>query len=99
VSSRSLVAPALFALALLVGLSTLLPTVAGSALAAPSYYRAGNPEYGMSVFVYGNPGTTARDFGKLQELNFWWQKSLFRWRDIETDCKGCFKWDEADRVV
>jgi hypothetical protein len=70
-----------------------------AAKASPAPYRATSPEYGMSVFVYGNPGTTERDFKKLTDLNFGWQKSLFRWRDIETSCKGCFDWSEADRVV
>ena len=98
-TSRFLIALGSIALALGLGFSFLDPARPGAALAAPSFYRAANPEYGMSVFVYGKPTTTARDFGKLQQLNFSWQKSLFRWRDIETDCKGCFNWDEADRVV
>jgi SH3-like domain-containing protein len=69
-------------------------------LAAPqSAYRAASPEYGMSVFVYGNPATTQRDLAKLQAVEFGWQKSLFSWREIEGACKGCFRWDEADRVV
>src|ERR671925_1454388 len=29
-------------------------------------YRANSPEYGMSVFVYGNKATTERDLAKLQ---------------------------------
>jgi polysaccharide biosynthesis protein PslG len=62
-------------------------------------YRAASPEYGMSVFVYGNPETTARDLSKLQSLKFGWQKSLFRWRDIEGAGKGVFNWQESDRVV
>jgi SH3-like domain-containing protein len=61
--------------------------------------RAASPEYGMSVFVYDNPTTTQRDLGKLKALSFGWQKSLFSWRSIESRCKGCFTWNEADRVV
>ena len=72
-----------------------------SAGAAPnqSGYRANSPEYGMSVFVFNNKETTERDFGKIKALDFQWQKSLFRWRDIEPACKGCYQWGEADRVV
>jgi hypothetical protein len=87
------------ALAAAVGLMALLPQGAASAAAAAGGYGAASPEYGMSVFVYGNPATTPRDLGKLQALGFGWQKSLFPWRDIEAGCKGCFNWSEADRVV
>lgn len=86
------------ALATSVLVTSLVPS---AALAAPAEapYRASSPEYGMSVFVYGNSNTTARDLGRLKTLGFGWQKSLFRWRDIETDCKGCYQWGEADRIV
>jgi hypothetical protein len=70
-------------------------------LAAPSPagYRAASPEYGLSIFLYGNPATTDRDLAKIQALGFGWQKSLFRWRDIEAAGKGQFDWAESDRVV
>src|SRR5262245_19793808 len=72
-----------------------------SVAAAPisNGYRATSPEYGMSIFIFGKPETTSRDLEKLRAVNFWWQKSLFRWRDIEGACKGCFDWSESDRVV
>ncbi len=60
--------------------------------------RANSPEYGMSVFLWGNTGTTERDLNKLREANFGWQKSLFQWRHIEPQ-KGQFDWSEADRIV
>jgi polysaccharide biosynthesis protein PslG len=72
---------------------------AGAAQASGTGYAATSPEYGMSVFVYGNAATTERDLAKLRALKFGWQKSLFRWRDIEGAGKGQFDWQEADRVV
>ena len=83
--------------AAVIGLSALVPQA--SANPAAGAYKAASPEYGMSVFVYGNKATTKRDLGKLEGLGFGWQKSLFRWRDIETDGKGIYQWEEADRVV
>ncbi|MCC7104698.1 MAG: hypothetical protein IT307_06110 [Chloroflexi bacterium] len=71
-----------------------------SAQASPAAaYSARSPEYGLSTFVYGRPDTTVRDLQKVTDLGFGWQKSLFRWRDLEGNCKGCFSWGEADRVV
>jgi polysaccharide biosynthesis protein PslG len=62
-------------------------------------YQANSPEYGMNVFIWGEANTTQRDLGKLRELNFGWQKTLFQWREIEGAGKGVFDWREADRVV
>jgi hypothetical protein len=89
------------ALAVTIGLSAFLPSPTAAQPAQPTSgpYRAASPEYGVSAFVYGNPVTTNRDLGKIRALNFGWQKSLFRWRDIEGECKRCFRWEEADRVV
>jgi polysaccharide biosynthesis protein PslG len=53
----------------------------------------------MNVFIWGEANTTQRDLGKLRELNFNWQKTLFQWREIEGAGKGIFDWREADRVV
>jgi hypothetical protein len=77
------------------------PTAAPTAVApaAGGGYRAQSPEYGMSLFLWGNPATTARDLGRLKELGFGWQKTLFQWRQIEGRCKGCYDWSEADRVI
>ena len=86
------------------GVSPTTPAVVVQAsprpLAAPvsAVYRAKSPEYGMNVFLWGNPTTTDRDLGKLKDAGFTWQKSLFQWRDIEP-VKGQFQWDEADRIV
>ena len=82
-----------------VGLSVGRPLAPVAAAPVSNGYRANSPEYGMSVFIFGKPGTTGRDLEKLQAVNFGWQKSLFRWRDIEGACKGCFYWGESDRVV
>jgi hypothetical protein len=62
-------------------------------------YQANSPEYGMNVFIWGEANTTQRDLGKLRELSFGWQKTLFQWREIEGAGKGIFDWREADRVV
>lgn len=61
-------------------------------------YRAKSPEYGMNVFVWGNPQTTDRDLGRVRDAGFTWQKTLFQWREIEP-ARGQFQWDEADRVI
>ena len=65
---------------------------------APSAYRAKSPEYGMNVFVWGNPKTTGRDLGSVRDAGFTWQKTLFTWRDIEP-VKGQFDFSESDRVI
>jgi hypothetical protein len=67
-------------------------------LATTSAYRAKSPEYGMNVFVWGNPSTTDRDLNLLRSAGFSWQKSLFRWEEIEPQ-RGVFNWTESDRVV
>jgi polysaccharide biosynthesis protein PslG len=71
---------------------------AGLAEATPGLHRARSPEYGMNVFVWGNPTSTERDLGKLRAAGFGWQKTLFQWREIEP-ARGRFDWSEADRVV
>ena len=58
-----------------------------------------SPDYGMSVFVWGNTPTTERDLRLVTDAGFRWQKTLFQWKHIEGACKGCFDWREADRVV
>jgi polysaccharide biosynthesis protein PslG len=60
--------------------------------------RAQSPEYGMNIFIWGQPETTARDLSRVGELGFTWQKSLFQWKLIEPQ-KGVFNWTEPDRVV
>ena len=62
-------------------------------------YKAKSPEYGMNIFLWGQPATTQRDLQKVQTAGFGWQKTLFQWRSIEGAGKGQFDWREADRVV
>jgi hypothetical protein len=64
----------------------------------PSPYRAKSPEYGMNVFVWGNPSTTDRDLGRVRDAGFTWQKTLFKWSDIEP-VQGQFNFSESDRVI
>jgi polysaccharide biosynthesis protein PslG len=54
--------------------------------------------YGMSIFVWGNPSTTARDLNTLRAADFGWQKSLFKWREMNPD-PGVYNFNESDRVV
>jgi polysaccharide biosynthesis protein PslG len=58
-----------------------------------------SPDYGLSMFLWDNPGSTSRDLTIASGSNFHWQKTLFQWRSIEGACKGCFDWTESDRVV
>jgi hypothetical protein len=58
-----------------------------------------SPAYGMSMFLWGHPDSTKRDLLLATDAGFGWQKTLFQWREIEKDCKGCFNWAESDRVV
>lgn len=95
---RTAVSIACLLLAMLAALSPLL-IVGPAASAAGAAYQAASPEYGISMFLYGNRATTQRDLELARALGFGWQKSLFRWRDLEGACKGCYTWDEADRIV
>ena len=61
-------------------------------------YRAASPEYGMHLFTMGTPDATDRDLGKLNALRFGWQKSMFRWREIQPQ-RDVFFWDDADALV
>jgi hypothetical protein len=58
-----------------------------------------SPDYGVHMFIYGQPSTTQRDLRLATDAGFRWQKSLFQWRAIEGAGKGQFDWTEADRVV
>lgn len=74
------------------------PAVSPVASPSPAAPRRTSLEYGISVFVWGNPSTTQRDLGVATSVGFGWQKSLFQWRAIEPT-RGQFDWREADRVV
>jgi polysaccharide biosynthesis protein PslG len=62
-------------------------------------YVAASPEYGVSAFLMGKPDTTARDLGLASGAGFGWLKLTVPWRSIEPSCKGCYAWDDLDRVV
>jgi hypothetical protein len=59
---------------------------------------ARSPEYGISVFLWGQPDTTQRDLNAVRDLGFTWIRVLFQWQFIELD-KGQFDWTESDRIV
>jgi hypothetical protein len=73
--------------------STLTATFAGAPLQAPS------PDYGVSVFLWGEPAATGPTINQVKDLGFNWLRQLFQWRAIEGADKGQFDWTEADRVV
>jgi hypothetical protein len=58
-----------------------------------------SPDYGLSMFLWGQQPTTDRDLKIASGVNFHWQKTLFQWREIEGAAKGVYDWSEADRVV
>jgi hypothetical protein len=66
-------------------------------LAPPS--PVSSPDYGLSMFLWGQSSTTDRDLKIASSANFHWQKTLFQWRMIEGAGKGVYDWSEADRVV
>lgn len=54
--------------------------------------------YGMSIFIWNNPATTTRDLNTLRAADFGWQKTLFKWREMNPDA-GVYNFNESDRVV
>ncbi len=58
-----------------------------------------SPDFGLSMFLWGQPATTDRDLKIASASNFHWQKTLFEWRQIEGVAKGVYDWSEADRIV
>jgi len=56
-------------------------------------------EPAVHVFLWGNPGTTARDIQLARDAGFHWVKQRFEWRNIEGKNKGNFEWNEPDRIV
>ena len=75
----------------------LVPAPSPVALPARGY-RAKSPEYGMNIFIWANPSTTDRDLARVRDAGFTWQKSLFKWRDIEP-IRGVYNFSESDRVI
>jgi hypothetical protein len=61
--------------------------------------QASSPDYGASVFLLGNPATTARDVALAKKAGLNWIKMAVPWRSIEPSCKNCIDWDDLDRVV
>src|SRR3954470_16823809 len=84
----------LFSLVALVALLTaFLPS------SSPVQAQASSPDYGASVFLLGNPTTTARDIALVKSVNLNGVKMPVPWRSIEPSCKNCIDWDDLDRVV
>lgn len=82
----------------------LWPTYATNTSSTPTQFISGplrtrNPDYGMEIFIYGYPTTTARDLGKVVDADFNWQKSYIQWSSIEGAGKGQFDWSQADSAI
>ena len=74
-------------------------TASGLITLFPAPAPVASPDFGMSMFLWGNSATTARDLGIASDSKFHWQKTLFQWNQIEGVAKGVYDWTEADRVV
>src|SRR5438045_9479133 len=72
------------------------PPPAAANPAAP--YVAASPEYGADVFVWQDAQAAVTP-GRVRDLEFGWQKSLIRWRDVEGTGKGRFDWSAADALL
>jgi hypothetical protein len=88
-------APSTSAAAINAGVNLLPPGQKPLAPPAP----VASPDFGLSMFLWGQQGTTDRDLKIASGANFHWQKTLFQWRLIEGAGKGIYDWSEADRVV
>ena len=89
------------AFTLLTGSAVPLGAQSGDEIGSPPLsapYRAASPEYGMHLFVLGDPAGAQRDFAKLAALRFNWQKSMLRWDSIEP-VRGVFQWDHTDQLI
>ena len=94
-------------LALVLSASVIGAALADSATSANLTLPARTPvstdrlavsHYGMSIFIWNNPSTTTRDLQALQAADFGWQKTMFKWREMNPDI-GVYNFNEADRVV
>ena len=75
----------LFTLVALATLLTALIPSSGNVLA-----QTGSPDYGASVFVLGNPSTTARDIALAKKAGLNWVKIAVPWRSITCAMKSGF---------
>jgi hypothetical protein len=76
-----------------------VPTPVRAPEPTPTPGPLGSPDYGVHMFIWGQPATTQRDLRLATDAGFRWQKSLFQWREIEGTGKGQFDWTESDRLV
>ena len=58
-----------------------------------------SPDYGLSMFLWGQSHHHRSRSQDCHRANFHWQKTLFKWRTIEGVAKGVYDWTEADRIV
>lgn len=86
------------ALFLAAAVALLTATLTGPSQTS-AQYRAASPEYGVSAFLLGHPDSTGRDIGIVSGAGFGWIKVTVPWRSIESECKGCYHWEDLDRVV
>lgn len=84
---------------LLAVLIAAVATVPWQPRRAEAVYQAASMEYGASVFVFGHPTTTDRDFQMMSEAGLSWARMSLPWRSVEPSCKDCYEWSDLDRVV
>ena len=77
---------------------TVAPTSTTASQAGHTHYVSASPEYGIGVFVWGRPDAVD-SLNRVRDLEFNWQKSLIRWRDIEPNAKGQYEWSGSDALV
>jgi hypothetical protein len=71
---------------------------ARAATSAPAPYVAASPEYGANIFIWQQSEATVT-LQRVRDLDFTWQKSLIRWRDVEGVAKGQLDWSAADALL
>ena len=54
-----------------------------------------SPDYGLSMFLWGQPTTTDRDLKIASGANFHWQKTLFQWRHDRGQGQGRLRLDRG----
>ena len=57
-----------------------------------------SPDYGASVFAFGNPGTSGRDLGLAAGAGLGWVRLDIPWRSVEASCKNCYDWRDLEDI-
>ena len=69
----------------------------------PSFSAAQAPastlEYGGTVFPLSYPEVAQRELELMTRAGLGWARITVPWRSVEAGCKGCYDWNDVDRVV